>query len=339
MHPNRPMARLEVAPDREQSRALEILGGARSLLLVGHERPDGDVLGSQAALARVLSGLGKEVRILNPDPPEETFGFLEPPGGFGAWEGEELPFHQVAVLLDISELGRTGPLAAPLAAYPSRKLVVDHHLHGGPHWWDAAYRDPAAAATGVLVWRIARALDAPIDAPAAQALLTALTTDTGWFRHSNTDAESLQIAADLVELGAEPAQLYGALFQRRPAELPGALADMLTRVEYHLEGALAFVALPRSAGIPAELAEGDLLLDLLRSIAPVRMVLLLREQERELWRLSGRSKGDVDVHDVAAAFGGGGHAKAAGARLVGDLSTLRRRLLEEAARAFARTGA
>src|SRR6185295_18992506 len=94
----------------------------------------------------------------------------------------------------------------------------------GKPWWDERFVDVTASATGVLVWRVLRALGAPLDALVAKAVFTSLVTDTGWFRYSNTDAETLALAGELIERGADPAALFGALYQRRPPEEPRALA-------------------------------------------------------------------------------------------------------------------
>ena len=328
----------KVAPSQdvvEQARALELMRQARRFLLVGHVRPDGDCLGSQGALASGLRALGKEVRILNADRPGPTFDYLTRALDYGVYQGGDVPEHDVLVLLDFNELSRTGPMAAALARAPSRKLVVDHHPFQGTPWWDAAYVDVSAAATGALVVRILRALGAPLDALAAQAAFTALVTDTGWFRYSNTDRETLILAGELVALGAEPARLYGALFQRRPLEEPAALARVLARHEYFLDGRLAVVDQPLPRRGEVALDDGDPVLDFLRAVECVEVVLYLREVDGESCKLSARSKTDFDVNALARRFGGGGHRKAAGATIPGRLDEVRARVVAAACEALA----
>src|SRR4051812_36346876 len=151
----------------EHARALDLLRNHRRFVITGHVRPDGDCIGAQAALSRVLEALGKDVWIINPDPPEARFEYLTRECRYRAFQGGDLPVHDVAVLLDFSELERTGEMAPALAKQTSKKLVVDHHIHHGRAWWDEAFVDSTASATGLLVRRIARALGAPIDAVAA----------------------------------------------------------------------------------------------------------------------------------------------------------------------------
>jgi phosphoesterase RecJ-like protein len=320
-------------------KALDLIRRSRRFLLVGHERPDGDCLGSQAALAGVLHALGKEVAIVNPDPPEPQFRYLGEPVPLGHWTGF-LPEHDVCVLLDFNVLHRTGPMADALASAPSKKVVVDHHpFHGGDGgpWWDAAYVDVTASATGILVYRIARELDVAPDRTIARAVFTSLVTDTGWFRYSNTDAETLAVAAELVGLGVAPADMFRAIHQRAAASEPAAMGRALERTSYHAGGRLAVVEVPLPPEGEPELSDSDGVLDVLRSVEAVEVVLLLRELPDGSVKLSARSKTAYDVNALARRFGGGGHAKAAGARIEGALAEVHRRLVAEAAAGFPST--
>jgi bifunctional oligoribonuclease and PAP phosphatase NrnA len=319
----------------EQERALALLRAGQRFLLVGHVRPDGDCLGGQGALARGLMGLGKQVTIMNADAPSAVFDYLARELRYEVYAGAPLPPHDVVVLLDFNELGRTGPMAAALARAPSKKLVIDHHPFEGRPWWDACFVDVKASATGLLVWRILRALGAPIDAVVAKAVFTSLVTDTGWFRYSNTDAETLALAAELVAHGADPSSLFGALFQRRPADEPRALAAVLGRLQYFADGRLALVEQPLGNGGAPALDDGDPLLDLLRAVETVEVVLYLRETEPGSWKLSARSKTGFDVNRLARRFGGGGHVKASGATIRGPLSEVRAGLVAAALEQFA----
>jgi phosphoesterase RecJ-like protein len=324
--------------DAEEERALRLLRESRRFLLVGHVRPDGDCLGSQGALARGLEALGKEVVILNTDPPAAAFDYLVRELRFAVYSGGALPEHDVAVLLDFNELARTGAMAEALARAPSKKLVIDHHPYAGTPWWDACFVDVTAAATGVLVWRILSLLGAPVDALVARAVFTSLVTDTGWFRYSNTDTETLALAGELVARGAEPAALYGALFQRRSAAEPRALAAVLARLTYHAGGRLAVVDQPLGNGGAPVLDDGDPVLDILRAVEAVEVVLYVRETEPGQCKLSARSKTDFDVNRLARRFGGGGHVKAAGATIAGALAEVRARLVGAAEELLAELG-
>ena len=319
-----------------QRRALELLRTRERFLLTGHVRPDGDCIGAQAALASLLRAMGREVAILNPDPAGATFDYLTEHFDFGVYRGGPVPAHDVVVLLDGSDLSRTGPLAEPLRAAPSQKLVVDHHIHLGATWWDEAFTDVSAAATGLLVLRMARALGVELDAAGALGVFTSLVTDTGWFKYSNTDAETLAAAAEMLARGVRPHALFGAIYQRqRPAE-PLAIARALARLEYFAGERLACIDLPAPADGEHDLSDADQVLDIVRAVEKVEVVLFVRELSDGRCKLSARAKSDYPVHELAARFGGGGHAKAAGASLPGPLAEAKARLVASVLEDFAR---
>ena len=308
-----------------QQSALDLLRQSERVLLTGHERPDGDCVGSQVALARCLEALGRSARIVLPDPIEPRHAFLVEGVELEVWNGGELFEHDLCVLLDASDLGRTGPLAPALAAAPSRKLVVDHHVSHGGHV-HAAFHDATCAATGLLVRRIAHALGAPLDRIAARALFASLVTDTGWFRHPNSDPESFDAARELVALGALPHEIHERLHQGRSAGHPALVAAALSSVEYRLDGRLALMLVGGAAGTRLDAQAVEDALDLVRSVGTVEVVLLAREARAGEWRLSARSKTAFDVSELALHFGGGGHARASGATLAGSADEVRERL-------------
>ena len=319
-----------------QESAVQRLRASERVLLTGHERPDGDCLGSQVALARVLEGLGARVHLLNPDPPEKRHAFLVSQVDSTVWEGGALPEHDLIVLLDAAEIERTGPLAEPLAASGAPRLVVDHHQGRIDSWWDEAFWDPRSAATGLLVRRIARALGQPLDLIAAQALFVALVTDTGWFRFGNVDVETLTVAGELIAMGIAPDVMYRRLHQGCSTAHPARVAGALDALEYHGEGRLAFVLVEGPAGRELDANSAEDVLDVLRAVGAVEVVLLLREVRPGAWKLSARSKTDYDVCALARHFGGGGHVRAAGATLFGSAAELRAQLVAAALSGFAR---
>lgn len=319
-----------------QRAALELLAGAQRILLTGHEAPDGDCVGSQAALARVLRSMGKLVWVLNPDPVDDKYAFLSEPCDMRAFRGADLPVHDVVCLLDASELGRTGPLTEPLARARSKKLVIDHHIPPAEPWWDAAFSDVTAAATGLLVWRIAAVLGAELDEVACEGLFTSIVTDTGWFRYANTDAETLAVSSELTARGVEPNVLYNRIFQRRRASYPRHVSALLGRAAYHVDGRLAVVDVPLEGG-SRERHEMDDVIDVLSSVDSVEVILLLREAADGTCRLSARSKTSYDVSALAREFGGGGHAKASGARVPGALGEVHTKLVTAATRGLEAT--
>lgn len=310
----------------------------RRFLLVGHVRPDGDCLGAQAALARVLGVLGKEVWVINSDPLPPTLDYLSEAVRYRVFTGGELPAHDVCVFLDFCELDRCGPLAAPIRAAGSKKLVIDHHIHNGAAWWDEAFVDMRAAATGLLVWRMSQHLGVPLDRSAAQGVFTSIVTDTGWFKYSNTDAETFKAVSELVAAGVDPSALYASIYQRSSRDEPRGIARALERLEYFDEGRIAVVDLPVAAANTADLSDSDAVLDLLRAVEKVEVVLFLRESRDGSCKLSARSKNARNVNDLARRFSGGGHAKASGATLKMPLAQAKQALVSAALEMWGKHG-
>jgi len=326
--------------NQAQEQTLDAIRAGKRFVIAGHMRPDGDCIGAQAALKRGLESLGKEVWILNPDPPEPQFDYLTSECKYGTYRpGADLPAHDVFILLDASVLSRCGELGEKVAAAPSKKLVIDHHIHVGDEWWDEAYVDVTASASGLLVYRVLKALDVKIDRVMALGVFTSIVTDTGWFKYSNTDAETMTIAGELIASGVEPAVLYGAIYQRESSALPRSIGRVLETLEYYCDNRLAVVKVqPPKTGETA-LTDGDLVLDILRSVDVVEVVLLVRTTTDGKCKLSARSKSDYDVNRLAREFGGGGHRKASGATIEGTLDEVASRLVLAATAGFTEEGA
>jgi phosphoesterase RecJ-like protein len=318
----------------EQQQALELLERSERVILTGHAHPDGDCIGAQAALYRVLQSLGKTVWILNPDLPEPRFDYLSKACPYGRYEGGPIPEHDLVVLLDCSELSRCGDLGLVLAKVPSKKLVVDHHIHEDLAWWDGAFRDLSAAATGLLVGRIAKALGVRLDAVAASGVFTSLVTDTGWFKYSNTDAETFRVASELVSAGVEPSLVFSAIYQRKTPEEPLLLGRALSSLEYFADGRLAVFELPLDDSGREQGLDSEDLLDLARAVSSVEVVILIRVLPKGGCKLSLRSKTDYDVNRLARRFGGGGHAKASGATVEGSAKEVKSRVVAAAVEGF-----
>ncbi len=318
-----------------QAAALDLIRDGRRFVLSGHMRPDGDCIGAQAALASVLRALGKDVWIINPDPIGAEFDYLAKENDYRSWSGGALPEHDVSVLLDCSELSRCGDLGPALEQADSKKLVIDHHIHTGEDWWTAAYVDVTASATGLLVYRIANQLDVELDVCGAEGVFTSMVTDTGWFKYSNTDGETLRAAGELIDRGVDSSALFGSIYQRRRSSHPLETGELLASTQYHADGRLAVVCAPRGETSAAAAPDSDDALDVLRSVERVEVVLFLRELASGTVKLSARSKTDYDVNALAREFGGGGHRKASGAPIDGGLEDVRDRLVQSAEARFA----
>jgi phosphoesterase RecJ-like protein len=308
---------------------------AHRFLLTSHANPDGDAIGSELGLARVLAGLGKSSTIWNLDPTPGVYRSL--PGAERIHVGAEPPagFPQAfdaGIVLECPSLDRTG-LAEPLAALPL--INIDHHL-GNQHYGAVNWLETEAPAVGVMVFEVARALGVRIDATAADCLLLALVSDTGGFRFANATVEAFEAGARLVAAGARAETVSHWLFESQPEGAIRLLGELLSTLDRHDEGRVAVVHLTRAMFARAGAAAGDSegLIDVPRSIAGVEAVALLRELENGDWKISLRSRGAVDVESVARARGGGGHRNAAGCKASGDRARIAAELVAALAQAI-----
>ncbi|MCC6670137.1 MAG: bifunctional oligoribonuclease/PAP phosphatase NrnA [Planctomycetes bacterium] len=321
---------------------LHLFREPRRFLLSGHENPDGDCVGAQAALFHLLKALGRPVVILNPDPLERSYDFLLDHTEFRSWQpGATVPEFDTVVLLDCHQTSRLGPLGGVLAARRPTLVVIDHHLGSDQGEEALRYVDPAAPSTGTLVHRLYHALEVPLPRAAAEGVFLSLVADTGWFRYSNTSAEVFAIAASLVQAGVDPSRLFDLMFRRNHPDSVGLLADALGTHQYRFGGRYVFAVLDRAFQERAAKAgfNTDDVLEPMRSVQGVEVVALLKERSTGQVKVSLRAVGDVDVQAIAARFGGGGHRKAAGATLDIDLANAIAQVEDTVRRALTTGGA
>ena len=313
--------------------ALSALRNADRFLISTHVNADGDGAGSEAALAAWLLARGKEVWIVNPTPFPKPFRFFLPPGATlldpGTPVAEEVVERvDLAVILDTGEAPRIGAVSDLIRGAPS--LVIDHHPPGEQPIPGISFRDPAACATGELVYDIILAADGPWALETVQGLYVALLTDTGSFRFSNTSPAAHYIVADLMEKGADPEDLFRRAYGNVPLRKLRLLQASLGALEVDPMGDLAWMTVPsktfQELGATSDDIEG--LVDYPRDIEGVEVGLLFRETVRGATKISFRSNGAVDVNVLARAFGGGGHVKASGALVQRPLSEVRPEVLD-----------
>jgi len=319
--------------------AIRISNWRRPLLLT-HTRPDGDAVGCLLAMRCVLRHGGADPQAMWLDGPADRYAFLwgdqpvDSPSD-PVSRAEELRPDGIAIL-DTSAYAQLGRLADWLrtgrgAGLP--KVVVDHHQTRDPIGADVLV-DETASAASVIVLEWVEAAGWAIPGAAAEALLVGIATDTGWFRYSNTDARTLEAAARLTRRGAELSTLYEAVYAREPAARLRLEAACIQSMELLSRGRIALMTLgpeqQRAAGGGADTSD---IVNLPLRMAGVWVSVLLAPESRGEVRVSLRSKPpvhgvpDINVAELAAALGGGGHARAAGARVPGNLAAARETLL------------
>jgi phosphoesterase RecJ-like protein len=327
---------LLAVPDSRAARLRTVLDrvlAARRVVLTTHLHADGDGAGSEAAVAAWLEAIGIRTAIVNPTPFPEMFRFLlhrpevveEVEGGAGR---ERLREADLVLVLDTSEAKRVAPLAELLD--PERTVVVDHHPAGPEMVGGYGVQDPAAAATGELVYDLLSLADGPWPPAAVLGMYVALVSDTGSFRYGNTSPRVHAVAADLMGRGIDPEMVYRRLFATAPKRRLELLRDALGNLHTDPEHRLAWMVVDHAtaARLGATPEDFDGLIEHVRSIEGTDVAILFREPLQGETKISFRSNGEADVNRIAREFGGGGHVKAAGALVPGAPGEVLPRVLE-----------
>jgi phosphoesterase RecJ-like protein len=300
----------------------ELLARQR-FLITSHLKPDGDSIGSQLAMAYALRALGKEVRIVNRD--QAAPGLLAFPGVADieiapGVEGD----YDALIVMECGDLARTG--VDGLERYFT--INIDHHpgnaMFGAINWFDST-----AAACGEMVFEIIERLGVPLSREIAVHIYVAILTDTGSFHYSSISPRTFDICRECLEAGVDPVFVARSVFDSNNIGRLRLFGAVLGSVELEAKGRLAVIyldrAMARAAGGTYDDTEG--LINLPLTVKEIQAVVFFKEWEPNEYRVSMRSKGTIDVGDVAKRFGGGGHKNASGCTVTGSLPEARQQIL------------
>lgn len=328
----------EPAPRDQASLQLVIdaLSAGDDWLVVTHENPDGDAIGSALAMAHVLEALGKQWTFLISDPMPNRFDYLPK---FG--EGQVIQ-HPVArqfsnvVAVDCADPARFLLVSEAIAA-DAKVVNIDHHVTN-PRYGIAAWVDAQACATCELVYHVACGLGVSMTEDLAKCLYTGILTDTGGFMYPSTSRDVHQIAAVLLASGVRPYDIAEPAFEARTWEQVHLMQMGLANLALSSDKQYAALYITRGMldGAGATDDDADGLVEFARSIDTVEIGLLFRETADGKVKVSLRSKRRVDVSPIAQKFGGGGHARAAGCVLPMDLDAAMDAVVKEVEEALAK---
>jgi phosphoesterase RecJ-like protein len=295
-------------------------------VLSSHVRPDGDAIGSQLAMAFALWELGKDVRLVNRDAPPtpmmvfpgvpkiEVASRIEDPG-------------DAVIVMECGDLSRTG-----VDGFERGFVInIDHHI-GNTNYGSLNWFDPSAAACGEMVFDLVRELGVDLTRDIAMHVYIAILTDTGSFHYSNISPRTFDICRQCVEAGIDPPAIARAIFDSNNLGRLKLFGAVMSKMDLDASGRVATVyvdqKLAKDCGGTYEDTEGIVNLPL--TVKEIEAVAFFKEAGPDDWRISMRSKGEVDVNAVAKQFGGGGHKNASGCNATGkfeDLKLLFQRLL------------
>jgi phosphoesterase RecJ-like protein len=300
---------------------IEVIHSNSSFLLTTHEGPDGDAIGSALALASFLRKIGKDVTVHFQDPVPELYAFL--PGATTVVHHVPDKHYDVSVVLDIGERKRAGKEFCDFTRVTTT-INLDHHL-SCDNFADFNLIDSHAAATGILVYKIAHTFGYRFDSETALCIYVAIITDTGSFRYSNANREAFTIAGEMMDYGINAWDVAEQLYENQPQKRLELLAKCLPTLEVFKDGQAASVTVTcdmyASSGADAELTDG--FVNYPRSIRGVEVAIFFRQLDENKFKVGFRSKGKVNVAAFSAALGGGGHHNAAGCTVAGSLAEVK----------------
>jgi bifunctional oligoribonuclease and PAP phosphatase NrnA len=314
-------------------RFAEIIRSHQRFLLVSHIRPDCDALGSELGMAGVLESLGKTVRIVNGQATPPNLAFIDPTKRIGVIgqtvQPAELADIEVVMILDTSAWAQLGPMSDFIRAFPGKKIVVDHHLSEDDIGAEP-FKNTTAEATGRLVVEAAEALGVKLTREMAMPLFAAVATDTGWFRFASASAETYRVAAKLIDAGADPAAIYNALYEQDTLGRMKLRGLILSRIESELNGRLAHMHVlkddfAKTNSLPSDTED---VVNFALAIGGTQVAVIFVEQQTGGFKISFRSRSNVDCSRLAEKWGGGGHKAAAGAFVKGPLSEVQPLVLD-----------
>lgn len=314
--------------DKRFDKAIEEIRKGKKFLVVSHVSPEGDAVGSLLGVALALRSIGKDATAYLEDPVPDLFKFLP---------GAETVVHSLdgagpfdaTFAVDCGQRERLGKGFVNLKA-PGCVVNIDHHATNDC-FGDVNVIVPDASAAGELVYDLCKAADIPINREIAVNLYVAIHTDTGSFRYSSATADAFIKAGELVRLGAEPWDISRRVYENHPARKYKLLGMVLSTLEIveAANGGAGSNGVPRIATLVvtkdmfrqtgAEKDQADGFVNYARGIEGVDVGVLFRETGHEEYKVSMRSKGDVDVAEISQGFGGGGHRNAAGFAMKGSL--------------------
>ncbi len=317
-------------------RILEIVREHQTFCIVGHVRPDGDCIGSQLGLALALRNEGKQVTVWNQDAIPQKYKFLVPNGLMQKPKtGEKFDCVIATDCASFQRLGKAGD------GIGDRKIFIniDHH-ESNTRYADVNWVSPREPSCGELIYRLMKVARWPITKPIADLLFTAISTDTGSFQYATTRPGTFHVGAELVTRGANLAKICDEVYQSYPVSRAKLLQHVYSKFRLTDNDRIAWFWLKKKdfnrTGAESDDTEG--LIDHIRAIEPVVVACEFEELEPELTRISLRSKSAaVNVNEIAAQFGGGGHPAAAGARVPGTPLAVQRKVIAAVKKALNNT--
>lgn len=325
---------------KELQAAIDFLKRTQRFIITAHETPDGDAIGSECAMLRSLRCMGKDAVILNADPTPRNLAYLDEDSIVGVLENEGKLPGDIAefslLILDTNDVHNIGQVATLVLPRVREHFIIDHHERDKDDTLGGNFIQKGASSTCEILYQLLREMNVPIDLPTAQALYTGIVYDTGCFIYPKTTALTFEIARDLVAAGVQPNFVYARLYESNSISALVLQSRVLATLELHHSEHVSILTLRREMILDsgANYEEADQLINIPLKSEDVRVSIFFKENLEGLLRCSLRSKGNINVAEIAQQFGGGGHKTAAGFKCRESLESTKKLILDDLRKYF-----
>ncbi len=305
---------------------VDIIKNGKKFIITTHLFSEGDAIGSELALKRFLSGLGKDAVIVNNEALPAVYRCFDTDKDIKFLRNKDVNINlndfDAIFIVDVADWSQLGDFADMIKANSITKVCIDHHA-SNPGYADVNVIDQHASSAGELVFDLITHMKGEITLEVATPLYLSIATDTGWFKFSNTSAKALRICSDLINAGVKSEIIYEQLFHNKHMSYLKLLNSALGILRPECDGQAVWTKMTKdmikSSGVP--FVDTDVVIDLIRAVKEVEVVIIFREIGDRKTKVSFRSKHTVDVAKLASDFGGGGHVRAAGASINQPIDT------------------
>lgn len=300
----------------------KILRDNNDFYILTHKSPDGDTLGSAAALCLALQKMDKSAKILCSDEIPKKYGFL--------FEHVKNQNFEPGYIISV-DVADTQLLGDNLSCYADRvDLCIDHHLIN-QQFARVSYVESGFAATAEIIYEIINALGVTIDADIASCIYTGISTDTGCFRHSNATSHSYRVAADMIDRGANAFEINKVMFDTKSRAKLSLEKIALESLEFFCYDKCAMITLTNDEIIRSGACSSDFdgLSAIPRQIEGVLIGVFIKEEQPGIFKVSMRTDAAIDASEICANFNGGGHRCAAGCTICGNLADVKNRIISQ----------
>lgn len=300
---------------------------AEKIVIMAHETPDGDAIGSMLSMYLALKKMGKEADVIVKEFPR-TFAFL--PGANKVKTSSDIEKYDLAISLDCTDLKRL--VGREYFEKAKKTIVIDHHSTN-TMFGDLNFVNPVSPACCEILAGMFEYFDIEIDAEIGSCILTGIITDTGGFKYSSVTSETFEFTAELLRKGVNVSDIYQRVLETRTKSNFELLRRATNRLELLEDGKVAFTYINKKdeEEVNAEPGDHEGIVENARSIEGVKVSVFIREKEENLYKVSMRTGNgsNINVSDICYVFGGGGHPRAAGATVTGNVEQVKEKLVKE----------